>query len=114
MPAFEIPTFTVTINPLESNEMTFVPGSPPYIDEQSNNGLALEHQPLLAVTYENQQQQQQIQNQQSPLVVANGSNLQKPSQRTIANTTIIVDDEVNKKLLGASEVQYYPLKHSGC
>ena len=113
MPAFEIPTFTVTINPLESNEMTFVPGSPPYIDEQSNNGLALEHQPLLAVTNENQQQQQ-IQNQQSPLVVANGSNLQKPSQRTIANTTIIVDDEVNKKLLGASEVQYYPLKHSGC
>ena len=113
MPAFEIPTFTVTINPLESNEMTFVPGSPPYIDEQSNNGLALEHQPLLAVTYENQQKQQ-IQNQQSPLVVANGSNLQKPSQRTIANTTIIVDDEVNKKLLGASEVQYYPLKHSGC
>ena len=112
MPAFEIPTFTVTINPLESNEMTFVPGSPPYIDEQSNNGLALEHQPLLAVTYENQQQKQQ--NQQSPLVVANGSNLQKPSQRTIANTTIIVDDEVNKKLLGASEVQYYPLKHSGC
>ena len=112
MPAFEIPTFTVTINPLESNEMTFVPGSPPYIDEQSNNGLALENQPLLAVTYENQQQQ--IQNQQSPLVVANGSNLQKPSQRTIANTTIIVDDEVNKKLLGASEVQYYPLKHSGC
>ena len=104
MPAFEIPTFTVTINPLESNEMTFVPGSPPYIDEQSNNGLALEHQPLLAVTYENQQKQQQ--NQQSPLVVANGSNLQKPSQRTIANTTIIVDDEVNKKLLGASEVQY--------
>ena len=112
MPAFEIPTFTVTINPLESNEMTFVPGSPPYIDEQSNNGLALEHQPLLAVTYENQQKHQQ--NQQSPLVVANGSNLQKPSQRTIANTTIIVDDEVNKKLLGASEVQYYPLKHSGC
>jgi hypothetical protein len=29
MPAFAIPTFTVTINPLESNEMTYVPGSPP-------------------------------------------------------------------------------------
>ena len=109
MPAFAIPTFTVTINPLESNEMTYVPGSPPYIDEQSSLA-ALEHQPLLAVTCENPQQQQN--SQQLPLVTANGSNLQqKPSQKTIANTTIIVDDEVNKKLLGASEVQYCPLKH---
>ena len=108
MPSFAIPTFTVTINPLESNEMTYVPGSPPYIDEQSSLA-ALEHQPLLAITCENPQQQN---SQQLPLVTANGSNLQqKPSQKTIANTTIIVDDEVNKKLLGASEVQYCPLKH---
>ena len=105
MPAFEIPTFTVTINPLESNEMTFVPGSPPYIDETSSVA-ALEHQPLLADS-----ENQQPQNQQ-PLV-ANGSS-NRPSPKTIANTTIIVDDEVNKKLLGASEVQYYPLKCSGC
>ena len=107
MPSFAIPTFTVTINPLESNEMTFVPGSPPYIDETSSVA-ALEHQPLLAVTNENQQQQNQ-----QPLV-ANGSSSNRPSPKTIANTTIIVDDEVNKKLLGASEVQYYPLKCSGC
>ena len=40
LPTFEIPTFTVTINPLESDEMTFVPGSPPAVSG--------ENQPLLS------------------------------------------------------------------
>ena len=70
-PPFEIPTFTVTINPLESNEMTFVPGSPPAVTIV--NEADVEAEPLLD---EAQQQQQRI-----------------------ANMTVIVDDEVNNKLL---------------
>ena len=80
MPAFEIPTFTVTINPLESNEITFVPGSPPSTGETSS----LEHQPLL---------------------VPSSSDDHKFPSKSIANTTIIVDDEVvNNKLLLGSKV----------
>ena len=80
MPAFEIPTFTVTINPLESNEITFVPGSPPSTGETSS----LEHQPLL---------------------VTSSSDDHKFPSKSIANTTIIVDDEVvNNKLLLGSKV----------
>ena len=67
----------MTINPLESNEMTFVPGSPPSTGETSS----LEHQPLLS---------EEVKTQLSP--------------KSIANTTIIVDDEVNKTLLVGSKV----------
>ena len=70
LPAFEIPTFTVTINPLESNEMTFVPGSPPSVNESNHS---LEQQPLLLNKEE--------------------------AARRIANTTVIVDDEVKNNLL---------------
>ena len=69
LPAFEIPTFTVTINPLESNEMTFVPGSPPSVNESNHS---LEQQPLLN---------------------------KEEAARRIANTTVIVDDEVKNNLL---------------
>lgn len=47
VPSFEIPTFTVTINPLESNEMTFVPSSPPEIRKNSN-GLNVKDPRLIA------------------------------------------------------------------
>ena len=67
-PTFEIPTFTVTINPLESNEMTYVPDSPPEVQHE------VEDQPLLT--------QDKIKD-----------------PRLIANMTVIVDDEVNDKLL---------------
>ena len=40
-PTFEIPTFTVTINPLESNEMTFVPGSPPVVGGNNTQWFVL-------------------------------------------------------------------------
>ena len=69
LPAFEIPTFTVTINPLESNEMTYVPGSPPSVNESNHS---LEQQPLLN---------------------------KEEAARRIANTTVIVDDEVKNNLL---------------
>jgi len=72
LPAFEIPTFTVTINPLESNEMTFVPGSPPSVNDSGSSG-GLEQQPLLSEAAE--------------------------AKRRIANTTVIVDDEVKNNLL---------------
>ena len=61
LPSFEIPTFTVTINPLESNEMTYVPGSPTQEPKETED----------------------------------------LSQKLIANMTVIVDDEVNNKLVPA-------------
>merc|ERR1711953_1052964 len=73
MPAFEIPTFTVTINPLESNEMTFVPGSPPSVNDSGSSSGGLEGQPLISEA--------------------------EAKQRKIANTTVIVDDEVKNNLL---------------
>lgn len=73
LPAFEIPTFTVTINPLESNEMTFVPGSPPSVNDSGSSSGGLEGQPLISEA--------------------------EAKQRKIANTTVIVDDEVKNNLL---------------
>ena len=86
-PGFEIPTFTVTINPLESNEMTFVPGSPPTVEcgDSVNNGGG-----------ENQHLLQNNQDRKWPEVKAGNGNL---SERSIANMTVIVDDEVNHLLL---------------
>ena len=74
-PTFEIPTFTVTINPLESDEMTFVPGSPPAVSG--------ENQPLLS----GQNSSTSGNNQ-----TGNGNSMM--SNRSIANMTVIVDDEV--------------------
>ena len=93
-PGFEIPTFTVTINPLESNEMTFVPGSPPTVPPTgsgSGDSVNGENQPLL----------QNNQDRKWPEVKPGNGNL---SERSIANMTVIVDDEVNHLLLNNGQV----------
>ena len=102
--AFEIPTFTVTINPLESNEMTFVPSSPPettgFPDDPKhhNNTTTTSSTPATKGI---------------PTTPGTGTTPDQPlleagldPKRCIANTTVIVDDEVNAKLmLSAGQVQ---------
>ena len=93
MPAFEIPTFTVTINPLESNEMTFVPGSPPSVNDSNqssgaNSGekAAGHHEQLLSE--------------------------EEAKRRILANTTVIVDDEVKNNLLMLNNGQVLHTKNT--
>ena len=84
-PTFEIPTFTVTINPLESDEMTFVPGSPPAVSG--------ENQPLLSGGQNNSTSGGNNQTGNSnKFSTGNGNSMM--SNRSIANMTVIVDDEV--------------------
>ena len=84
-PTFEIPTFTVTINPLESDEMTFVPGSPPAVSG--------ENQPLLSSGQNNSTSGGNNQTGNSnKFSTGNGNSMM--SNRSIANMTVIVDDEV--------------------
>ena len=84
-PTFEIPTFTVTINPLESDEMTFVPGSPPAVSG--------ENQPLLS-GQNNSTSAGNNQTGNSNKFSAAGNGNSMMSNRSIANMTVIVDDEV--------------------
>ena len=83
-PTFEIPTFTVTINPLESDEMTFVPGSPPAVSG--------ENQPLLSSGQNNSTSGNNQTGNSNKFSAGNGNSMM--SNRSIANMTVIVDDEV--------------------
>ena len=88
LPTFEIPTFTVTINPLESDEMTFVPGSPPAVSSGEN-------QPLLSAGGNQNNSTSGGNNQtgnSNKFSTGNGNSMM--SNRSIANMTVIVDDEV--------------------
>ena len=84
LPTFEIPTFTVTINPLESDEMTFVPGSPPAVSG--------ENQPLLSGGQNNSTSGNNQTGNSNKFSAGNGNSMM--SNRSIANMTVIVDDEV--------------------
>ena len=92
-----IPTFTVTINPLEANEVTVpLPESPKKINKYNNHTATREiprtpvHSPVntkrkRSVSYSGR----------SP------SNCSSP--RSIANTTIIVDDDGNEVIQESAE-----------
>ena len=79
--SYIIPTFTVTINPLEANEVTLpLPESPKNVDSTSSKSSIADR----------------IDNQSS--MNRSYSNRSKKSygHRSIANTTIIVDDDGNE------------------
>ena len=67
LPTFEIPTFTVTINPLESDEMTFVPGSPPAVSG--------ENQPLLSSGQNNSTSGNNQTGKSNKFYAGNGNNI---------------------------------------
>ena len=88
----------MTINPLESNEMTFVPSSPPESpakksDENSSSRIADGSPPKIAAISEKTE-----------------SAIKISDPKTIANTTIIVNDEVNTKLLMLNNGQVLKVK----
>ena len=84
--SYIIPTFTVTINPLEADEVTVpLPDSPKNVDTtKSSKGDRIDNQSSIS---------------------RNNSSRSKKSygHRSIANTTIIVDDEGNEVIKDEKE-----------
>ena len=92
-----IPTFTVTINPLEANEVTVpLPESPKKVNKYNNHTVTREipHTPLHSP----------VNTKRTRSVSYSGrspSNYSSP--RSIANTTIIVDDDGNEVIQESAE-----------